>query len=324
MSQPPVYFYLPPEDTPGELPESTGVGWRAFQRGVHIWTLQTYLNLAHHGFDCRLVDHLPDRGVVLAHRDSLPDRLRPGPGQLLVCFYADRRRHPFAQVHIVQNPAGLGQPAPAAIKRLLLGDTRYAMPHWPQPGLLPRRPQRRDRFDTLAFVGAEKNLAPELRDPGWTKTMNELGIAWRIVYQPNAWNDYRDIDGVLSVRSFAHTGFTNKPASKLYNAWHAGVPAILGVESAYRAQRRSDLDYLEADSLDAARHAVRRLRQDPDLRRRMIDRGLTRANETDRARLTEAWIDLIETRLRPALHRWAGSALHRQRFHLARQATAAL
>ena len=36
-----------------------------------------------------------------------------------------------------------------------------------------------------------------------------------------------------------------KPPSKLFNSWLAGVPAVLGHESAYRAERRSDLDYIE-------------------------------------------------------------------------------
>jgi hypothetical protein len=49
-------------------------------------------------------------------------------------------------------------------------------------------------------------------------------------------------------------------AIKLYNCWHAGVPAVLGAESAFRANRRSDLDYLEVQSLDARGQRPARMR----------------------------------------------------------------
>jgi hypothetical protein len=70
------------------------------------------------------------------------------------------------------------------------------------------------------------------------------GLAWRLVPRQH-WHDYSDVDVVVAVRSFDH----NDPPSKFHNAWHAGVPAVLR-ESAYQANRKRDLDYLEVSSAD--------------------------------------------------------------------------
>src|SRR5436309_1927650 len=80
---------------------------------------------------------------------------------------------------------------------------------------------------------------------------------------------------VLAVRPEGRS--TNKPASKLVNAWLAGVPALLGPEIAYRELRRSELDYCEVSSLAEAQAAVDRLLGDPGLYNAMVENGRARA-----------------------------------------------
>jgi hypothetical protein len=311
---PPIFFFIPNSTDWSELPTDMQQYWAWMRAQGHVawwgqfnWTLQTYLRLRAEGFCCGLAREIPAEGIVVAHRDFLPTDLRPSRRQLMVCLLADRNRsgssgrHPYAQIHVVQNPHDdfLTHASP--------GWRAYYMPQWPQPGLLPRDPDRGDRFEVAAFFGYEHNLAPELRNPQWTAQLRDLGLIWRSLPR-HQWHDYRDVDVVIAVRKFGYWDFSNKPPSKLYNCWHAGVPAVLGAESAFRANRRSDLDYLEVQSLEETAAAIRRLRDDPDMRQRMIRNGFTRAQEVHPARLAEQWQRLFTEAIVPAYGEWADAS----------------
>lgn len=304
---PPVYFYLPKADWTDDMPETADTYWVGFRRGVYCWTLQTYLRLQASGFPCQLVDTLPDEGIILAHWDSFPADLQPGPKQMLVCFQADRARHPYAQIHVVQNPLALSLKIMTLGDRFLLPGDRYFLPLWPQPGLVPRDPSRGDRFENIAFFGLEENLAPELRTTSWQEQVASLGLTWRVVSDFDLWNNYSEVDAILAVRDFGRQEYSWKPASKLHNAWHAGVPAILGYDSAFRHERKSPLDYLEVLSLTDTLQALAKLRDNPQLRRDIIQNGKLRATETTPAQLTRRWQTFLETVAIPAYYRWCAS-----------------
>jgi hypothetical protein len=308
---PPIFFFIPSSTEWSTLPTDIQQYWPWMRAQRHLawwgqfnWTLQTYLRLKAEGFSCGLARDMPADGIVVAHRDFLPNDLRPSRRQLLVCLLADRNRtgskgqHPYAQIHVVQNPHDDLLTHGSAQSRA------YYMPQWPQPGLLPRDPNRGDRFDVAAFFGYEHNLASELRNPQWTAQLRDLGLSWHSVAR-HEWHDYRHVDVVVAVRTFGYCDFSYKPPSKLFNCWHAGVPAVLGAESAFRANRRSDLDYLEVQSLDEAAGAIRRLRDDPDLRQRMMLNGFARARDVQPARLAEQWQRLFTEDILPAYAEWA-------------------
>jgi hypothetical protein len=311
----PVYFYLPRSDWRNDMPSTAHFYWDGFRRGIYCWTVQTYLHLSASGFPCELVDKLPDEGIILAHWDALPVDWQPGAKQLMVCIQADRARHPYAQVHIVQNLAGLQTNLMLlGDKHLLPGHVHY-VPHWPQPGLIPRHPERSDRFKNIAFFGLEENLVTELRQPVWQKQLDSLGLRWCVVSDFKLWNNYSEVDAVLAVRSFDRQRYTWKPGTKLYNAWHAGVPAILGYESAFRAERKTDLDYLEVKSVDQAILALKRLRDEPELRQAMVQNGQVRAQETSIEQLTVQWTSFLTEVAMPAYYNWCkASAWGRQSF----------
>jgi hypothetical protein len=309
-----IYFYIPQSDWATEFPKNADTYWVGFRRGIYCWTLQTYLRLQADGFPCQLVGEIPDEGIVLAHWDSLPPNWRPTAKLLLVCLQADRARHPYAQIHVVQNPKGLLKQVMLLGDRYLLPGKVYYMPHWPQPGLIPRDRARGDRFENIAFFGLADNLLPELQASSWQEQVQALGLNWVVVDNFERWNDYSDVDAILAVRSFTQKDFTWKPATKLYNAWHAGVPAILGCESAYQAERKSHLDYLEVSSLDDIIAALERLRDDKEFRQAMVEHGKIRAKETDPANLTQQWKNLITQEVVPAYEAWRTSPLYRQSF----------
>ena len=323
---PPIYFYIPKQYWPQYIPQSTEENWSGFGLGIYAWTLQTYLRLKADNFPCQLVDTPPTEGIILVHCNALQiyhPPLKPGPNLLLICLKAESLPYPYAQLHVVQNPVESQTHKPS-----------YFLPHWPQPGLIPRHSSRGDRIETVAFFGHADNLTPELKHPEWSKQLQELGLQWRPVINTNRWdnhqtldtrwNDYSQIDVVVAVRSFdrrqirRHQQYRSKPATKLYNAWLAGTPALLGSEAAYRAERQHELDYLEVNSTADLIGALKRLQRDRTLYQAMIQQGHRRAQAIQPASITQQWRQFLEHIAVPAYHQWRASSLWSQQLILQR------
>lgn len=166
------------------------------------------------------------------------------------------------------------------------------IPHWPQPGLIPRCRQRGTRIQRIVFKGAE--LAEEFHSTEFHQALEQIGVKFLIHDNSKDgafnWHDYRDADLVLAVRD--HPALI-KPASKLINAWRAGVPALLGPEPAFQELRQSSLDYVEVKTPDDALNAIRRLQQNPQLYQQMIDHGLRRAEAFTTDRIAQYWRDVL-------------------------------
>lgn len=322
---PPIYFYFPyPKLGVSSLPDNANSYWQwqcaqhsisPMQSGGCFWTLQTYLYLNDYGFPCQLVDTMPDEGIVVTHRDYLENSFQPSRKLLLVCLRADVDRHPYAQLHVVQNPH---QAIPK--QSLELWESHF-MPHWPQPAIIPRDPNRGDTFENVTFLGNEINLVPEFREQAWYDRLNDLGLKFQKKLHHDEWHDYSTTDVILAIRSMGvENDWRGKPASKLYSAWHSGVPAILGCEPAFRAERNSDLDYLEATSLEEVISALSRLKDDRQLRDRMVEHGWMRAKETQPQMMVERWQDFLTGIAVPAYRDWrAMTNLQQQIFLKARQ-----
>lgn len=321
---PPVFFYFPYPKSFDTLPQYPGQFWpwlcaehsiSPMASGGCFWTLQTYLFLRESGFACELVNNLPDEGIIVSHRDYLKDDLRPGSKQLLVCLRADVNRHPYAQLHVVQNPYQVIKPNP-----LTLWESHF-IPHWPQPSIIPRPPERGDTFENVMFLGNAVNLVPEFRDPIWYEELEKLGLKLRMKLNHDEWHDYSDTDVVLAIREFGQANdWQGKPASKLYNAWHAEVPAILGYESAFRAERKSDLDYLEATTLTEVIAALKQLKKDRELRSAMVENGWLRAKETQPEMMVKRWLNFLTSVAAPAYQDWCTMTKWQQQlFFKARQ-----
>lgn len=309
-SCPSIYFFIPRKSWPSSLPESADRYWQwqnetqgRYRLGRYNWTLQTYLHLKSVGFPCQLTDSIPNAGIVVAHRDFLPLHFKPSAHVLLVCIQADRPRHPYAQLHVVQNPQDAVQNSKGLFARLGSNNSYY-ISNWPQAELMPRQIERGDRFENIGYFGVLENLASQLQDPTWQKQLEELGLKWHIV-PPERWNDYREMDAIVAVRSFEYQGsYLWKPASKLINAWLAGVPAILGRESAFRNQRISDLDYIEVESVGEIISALKTLRDDSELRRAMVANGHQRSVDVQPQKITAHWVAFLEQVAIPAYSAW--------------------
>jgi hypothetical protein len=341
-SRPLLWFYVPSEGLVRDVPASIRDYWSwvdgavkqapamlASGRGPctwlgpYNWTIQTFLYLREAGVPCTLTASLPDAGIVFAHGDFLTRAMQALPRQFLVEIKPDRYlncRH--ANFVIVQNrhdPIRSGWPR-ALVPSAFVN-------YWPQPGLVPRDPSRDDRFENVCFMGNREQFLADLA--GVEAAVTGLGLTWRMPSRER-WHDYSEVDAIVAVRPLddlasrpvaSVSSFTpnRKPASKLYNAWLAGVPAILSPEVAFEDLRRSELDYIEARTVPDVAEALRRLQADPALRRAMRENARRRAGEFTVTQIVNSWRSLIERRIVPAYNRWARLPLQRRWLEISRQ-----
>ncbi|MFO1104509.1 MAG: glycosyltransferase [Amaricoccus sp.] len=269
--------------------------------GFACWILQTYVLMRQAGLDPTLSTLPRPDAVNVVHPFFFGLRHR-GLAYILACR-ADAHEPWAANFWLDQNGARGEGPRHAAV------------PHWPQPGLMPRDPRRGTRIETLVFKGEEINFDSRFRDPAFLAALGELGVTLRLdVFGPGRagplsgpvfdWHDYTSADLVLAARNMTPADAAGKPASKLVNAWLAGVPALLGPEPAFRELRRSELDYAEIRTPADVLAAVHRLKAEPDRYRAMIETGRRRAADFTVARTLDRWLAILNGPVRADFERW--------------------
>lgn len=297
----PVTFFCPQRDecarVEGPPVEATVAHWTVpHPVRVRAWVVQTVMRLREAGHTVHIQPTLPDEGIVVLlpepHlREEFMRQFEPRHRNLLVVtIRADivGFRSPIADAEIVQNG-------------YFADETRvFDVPHWPQPGLIPRNPERGSSIQTIAFKGDRGNLHPELFSDRFYAFLEDRGITVRLEetvdrHAPQPWHDYEDVDLLIAVRKPWHNGdlFYDKPASKLINAWHAGVPALLGPEHAFRELREHPLDYFEVSTDDEAMAAISRLLDEPGLYAEMVAHGQQRAQDFNPERVAERWAEIL-------------------------------
>ena len=316
----PVHFFVEPSGVTLDRLRTLDPDreWTDMRRAKERWVVPAYARLRRLGRAVTLGNDVPRSGFVVYHKEDHRTVLARAPRDgepLLVACRADFRSADEADFELLQN----GHYA---------DDKRcFFMPLWPQPGLIPRDPARGTRVENVAFKGYVGNLLPELRGDAFARFMAQHDLRWQLdtvadrdVSRPvqAAWHDYRDVDVVLALRPGGEREHTHKPATKLYNSWLAGVPAILSPDYAFRELRRSPLDYLEVESVTGAEDALRKLQRDPALYLAMVENGRFRAREFTADALAQRWdallfatlpdlaVDIARARLRPLGRRFAG------------------
>jgi hypothetical protein len=247
------------------------------------WIAQTYLRLRQAGLEATISDGFRDDAInVVSYHDLA---LRDFPAvPYIVATQHDAPRPEICDRGIVQNELNVR------------GATDHFVPHWPQPGLIPRDPSRGIRVETLAFKGSECNLYQAFRSSEFLSELRAEKLELNYDVKENAkssgpprWHDYSASDLVLAVRDAPEEDLKLKPASKLVNAWLAGCPALLGPEPAFQALRRSELDYFEVRTPQDVLAAVRKLRANPSLFDEMVRNGRERGAAFTHERVTAEW-----------------------------------
>jgi hypothetical protein len=295
-----VSFFIPEEYLPEE---ARGEVWKAGGRvallgsgkaaSAQSWIFQTWVEMRGRGRPVQLVKALPESGVVVALCGNLPPGLRPSAARFVVGVAADGLPHPGAQLDVLQNRRHARR-LPGAV----------FVPHWPQPGLLPRDPARGDRFETVRFFGDPRNLAPALADPAFARELRSRhGLDFACV-PPGLWHDYHETDAALAIRSLDRKPHLSKPATKLTNAWLAGVPFVGGPESAFLAEAAPCVHFLCCRTAGDAMRALGRLKQDAGLRRALVGEGTRAAGPFVPAGVAAAWERLLFESVPCRFARW--------------------
>ena len=304
-----IAFYIPEHHLPSKERQTTwmnGSTPQLLEAGksacAHCWLYQTWAEIRH-SCDVSIVTEMPTSGNVITLSNFLGTRFQAKPGQFVAAVAADFLPHPGAQIQIVQN-AGHSSRIPGAI----------FMPLWPQPNLIPRDSARGERLKTAAFFGDPSNLAPGLADPRFTERLHaETGVRLEI-RGASRWHDYSDVDVVLAIRDFSQSRHLHKPATKLYNAWIAGVPLIGGSDSAYAAEAHPGSDYLVAQSADDCIRLIKQLRDNPTLRDTLAKSGQKKSALRSRDAVRNKWRDFCNVQLPERIKQWEKKSRLGKRF----------
>ena len=189
-------------------------------------------------------------------------------------------------------------------------ETDAFIPHWPQPGIIPRTQERGSTIKNLTFKGNERNLYEPFRSPEFQRKLKQLDVEFRInggsAKDFVTWHDYSADDLVLAVRDLTEKDILVKPASKLVNAWIAGVPALLGPEPAFQDFKKSTLDYIEVRSVQEALDAIQKLKSNPEFYQNMIVNGLKRAEEFTVENMIKRWVEVLSGPVADQYRKWRG------------------
>lgn len=263
---------------------------------------QTWFWLHEAGVSCDLVETLPKEGIVIFISNTFSPRSVLPPHLFYVDVLADTRLLPITHFHLIQNQA-----------KARWTPHSLFVPHWPQPSLIPRDPTRGSRLEKISFFGDPDNLAPELQIPEWINQLRrELGM-FLDFKECSRWHDYSDTDVVLAIRDFSRSPHYHKPATKLYNAWLAGVPFIGGRDSAYAVDGRPGIDHLVATSPQQVIDHLHRLKEDATLRQRLVTHGRESGAAFSREIIVLQWKQLIEETLPALAEKWKKKSSLQQR-----------
>jgi len=266
------------------------------QTNEDCWIILTYLYLKRKHLNVSISDRfIPGEICVVSSLDlGIKDRTF---NSFIVGCRSDGFQPALCDLTVVQNKACIDS------------ETDIFIPHWPQPGIISRLKERGSTIENIVFKGGDVNLYESFRSPEFKRELEKLGVTLRIngrpENQPVMWHDYSTDDLVLAVRDLTEKDALVKPASKLINAWIAGVPAFLGPEPAFREQRKSELDYIEVTTPQAVFEAVKLLKSQPELYQKMLANGQKRAEDFTAEKMIERWYEFLAGPVADGYKRWS-------------------
>jgi|GEM_PF-272028 len=266
------------------------------RNGRDAWVISTYTRLRRRGYPVKLVDHFVPGALCIAHRDDIASA--PGLWRSFnVAIRADRERTFISDLEVVQSPAVVDAPGV------------YYLPHWPQPALIPRDPERGDRFERLGFFGPRKNLAACFRTPEFAEQLQALGVELVIQEEREQWHDYSDIDAVIAVRDGLPYFLAGKPPAKLFNAWRAGCLAFVGSEPAFHHYRQSEDDFIHVINAEELLDRIRVIKETPGLYDRLRLRAEQLGATVDVQHIEDTWIAFLESTALSGYNDWCARSL---------------
>jgi hypothetical protein len=279
---------------------------RRFVGGRNSWVVQSFVRLRRdleaRGHAVCLSDRTIPGTLCVIHRDDANDFAGNAHRSFLVVIRADRAPVTACDFAIAQNGIGLAR------------HERF-IPLWPQPGLLPRDPARGARVRRLVYQGRVGSPPAWFFGRAFHVALARRGISFEI--RTRHWEDYRTADVAIAAREEVPIILSRKPATKVYNAWHAGVPVLAMPEPAYLELRRSPLDLITVNGPEEVLGALDRLNATPALYREMVENGRRRAREFSVDAIRGRWLELFDREFIPAFEESRGRLEWRRLWFLA-------
>lgn len=265
---------------------------------VGSWLIRTYIELR-----------------KIGHAVTLSDKIRPNCMNVSDAFsFGRRQRINDCFVVVARSDGPLPNLANFVIHQNGLvreSDHSANIPHWPQPGLLPRDSSRGSSVSQLTFKGEPWNLDARFQSPDFIRSLAEMGVVFDLPKSDQSanssrWFDYSKSDAVIAVRNLTEQDASIKPASKLINAWIAGLPAFLGPEPAFQELRRSALDYIEVREASEVLDELQKMKNNPRYYAAIVANGFDRAVDFSSDNIAIQWQELFDGPIKEAYLRWQG------------------
>ncbi len=327
-----VFFYLPSKKIIHNINEDIDQYWAWINKiikthpatpldrekpisimGPYNWTLQTYIYLKSSNFDCQIIDHLDVDGIVFSHSDFLPSFLKPISQRYIVEIKPDRSlKCLFANFVITQNPY---DPLIKSFKRFFINAD--SVTYWPQASIIRRDASRGKKIKNVCYMGNPQQFIGQVKV--LRKKIKGLGMKF-FMKSRNYWNDYSDVDVIVAVRPEAcfeskklppYLSLERKPASKVINAWLAGVPAIVSPDPAFMALKKNSRDFLIARNIQEIITQLTVLKENPTLYVKMISHGNKRSANLDVNNTIKEWHKIIKGKIIPDFYSWRTNRFRR-------------
>ncbi|MEJ1237908.1 hypothetical protein WBG78_07265 [Chryseolinea sp. T2] len=308
-----IHFYSPEaRDIPRNNADATNPIY--YSSGLHHWLHFTFCYFKYidldHPFEVVITGEMPDEGVIVFHRGWVEGELKPNDRQLFVCLLVDYGRHRFSQIQVVHNPTSVNNfkvSAKSFLDKLFPFAKETFIPSWPQPGLIPRLPERGYEIKNVGFVGHAQNLPIELRTSAWQSRCEELKVNFQIVSEASKWADFSQMDLILAMRSFDKRPYYNKPFLKITNALFAGVPVVASSESSHLYLKNvKRVDFPIADSVEELVTVIKSVKENATQEFKKVMSNQRLIAEYDNAAIFDAYKRLFQESF-TALHRWSNS-----------------
>ncbi|HVF80444.1 MAG TPA: hypothetical protein VM884_00840 [Flavisolibacter sp.] len=280
-----VVFFLPDHDFV-LVKNLTAIEEFTLHHPQFVWTWGTYHRLKKKGYNVKLSNEMPLKGIVVVNSLNLPLFQKPSDDILLISILADSPPAFYPQINVSQNPLQFRD-----YPKLLRFPIWRHIAHWPQPGIIIRDKDRGDRFENIAFFGHRDQMEPYLQSVEFLSELNKMNVNFTVV--DKKFDDYSSVDAVLAIREFGDQPYLNKPYSKLINAWAAGVPVVAGMESSFQSIKKSGLDFIAVKNKIELTNALKSLQQNSELRHQMVLNGTERSKEFTEEKIIETWGALL-------------------------------
>ncbi|ATW03120.1 hypothetical protein CHN51_05855 [Sphingorhabdus sp. YGSMI21] len=121
------------------------------------------------------------------------------------------------------------------------------------------------------------------------------------------------VDLLIAVRDFSGATHDNKPPSKLFNSWIAGIPLIGGTDSAFSSVGKPGIDYVRVTNESEFTKALERMCNDSGFYEAIVQAGKGRRTEVTIEAIAADWLKVLDGPILSDFQAWCANQGHNRR-----------